>query len=146
MKTIIYEGKEFQAFDFIMRKENALDIISGKKKIETRACTPFYDRLVIDKEQEKLNKEDPKNFIPPIRADISFINFHNYNNSWFLTVRINEIGCSRFSKKEIEDIAKEFDFHDFDNEWQQYDNLAEKEKPSFYWFSIKEVVEHNINV
>lgn len=145
MKTIIYEGKEMQAFDFLMKKENALDILSGNKKVEIRSFSPFYYRLIHDKEQDKLNQKDPDNFIPPIRADVSFIHFHNYNNSWFLNVRINEIGVGNLSEQYISDFSKEFNFHDFDDEWQQYKDLPEDKIPGFYWFAIKEVVNHNIN-
>ena len=91
-KTITYEGKEHQAFDFLMKKENALDIISGIKKVETRSYSSFYYKILLDKEQDKLNRDSPEKFVPPIRTDISFIHFRNYNNSWFLNVRISEIG------------------------------------------------------
>jgi len=143
-KTIIYEGKEVRAFDFLMKKENALDIISGKKKVETRSYSPFYYRLIHDKEQDELNKKDTDNFVPPIRDDISFIHFHNYNNSWFLNVRISEIGVGKFSEQYLKELSKEFDFNDFDNEWQQFENLSDEDKPVFYWFAIKEIVNHNL--
>jgi len=143
MKQILYNGKEVEAYDFIMRKENALDIIDGKKRIEIRSFSPYYHKLLIDKEQEKINQENPNEYIEPIRTDIEFIHFHNYNNSWFLDVKINEIGLSIMNKEDIEMLAEDFDFHDFDNEWQQFENLPDEQKPLFYWFSITKIVGHN---
>jgi hypothetical protein len=134
MKKIQYKGEEHEAFDFLMKKENALEILSGNKKIETRCYSDYYYRLVSDK-----NDKDK-----PVRDDISFIYFHNYNNTWYLIVRIKEFGISNLSKKEVENIAKEFDFHDNDNEWQKYSHLPDDEKPAFYWFAISEIVSHNL--
>ena len=114
MKKIIYEGKEVEAYDFLMKKENALEIISGKKKLEIRSFTPKYLELLIDREQEVKNRENYEEYILPIRTDISFIHFHNYTNSWFLNVKINEIGLAMMCKEDIETLAEDFDFHDYD--------------------------------
>jgi len=144
MKTIIYEGKEVQAYDFLMKKENALDIVSGKKKVEIRSFSDYYHKILTDKEQDEKNHENIDEYIVPIRTDIEFIHFHNYNNSWFLNVKIDEIGLSMMDKEDIEMLEEDFNFHDFDNEWQQYSNLPDEEKPMFYWFSITEVIDHNL--
>jgi hypothetical protein len=144
MKKIFYNGKEVEAYDFLMKKENALDIISGKKKIEVRSFSPYYYKLLVDREQEMKNKENPDDYIVPVRTDIEFIHFHNYNNSWFLDVKINEIGLSMMDKEDIEMLAEEFDFHDFDNEWQQYEKLIDEEKPLFFWFAIEKIIGHDL--
>jgi len=135
-----------QAFDFLMKRENALDIISGKKKLEIRSFSPYYHKLLTDKEQERKNRDNPEEDIVPIRTDIEFIHFHNYNNSWFLNVKINEVGLSMIEKEDIEMLAEDFGFHDFDNEWSLYKDLPNSEKPLFYWFSIIEIINHNLNI
>jgi len=145
MKKIIYEDKEVDAYDFLMKKENALEIMSGKKKLEIRSFTPKYYKLLIDREQEAKNRENPEEYILPIRTDISFIHFHNYNNSWFLNVKIKEIGLAMMDKEEIEILAEEFDFHDYDNEWQKFEKLPNAQKPMFFWFAIEKIIEHNVN-
>jgi len=144
MKKITYQGKEYQAYDFIMKKEHALDIISGKKTLEIRSFTPFYNKMFFDKEQDKLNKEKPEEFLVPMRTDVEFIHFRNYNNSWFLIVRIDDIGCSMMDKDDIEILAEDYNFHDYDKEWQQFEHLSDDEKPLFFWFHINEIVTHNI--
>ena len=55
--TIEINGKPVEAYHLIMKKENALDILNGKKKVEIRAFSEKYNDLFIDK---KLYKEYQK--------------------------------------------------------------------------------------
>lgn len=45
MKTIKYNGQEVEAYSLIMTKANALDILNGKKVIETRKLSSKYENL-----------------------------------------------------------------------------------------------------
>ena len=47
--TIEVNGKPVEAYHLIMKKENALDILKGKKKVEIRAFSEKYNYLFIDK-------------------------------------------------------------------------------------------------
>jgi len=140
MKKILYKGQEVEAFDLLMQKENAIDILHGNKKVETRSFSPFYFSRFIDKKKQKTSK-NINDYI--IRQDVEFIHFHNYTNSWFLNVRINESGLFVLDKESVEIMNNDFGFHDFNNEWQQYDDIPSSQKPMFYWFSISEIVNHN---
>jgi hypothetical protein len=145
MTTIEVNGQQVQAYDLIMRKEHALEIIAGRKPLEIRAFSDHYCRMFDDKAQqtknEKLRKEGREDeCIDPIRTDIAYVHFHNYNNSWSLDVAIDEIGCEKMDQEGVEFLATEFGFHDYDNEWRQYVGKPDDEVPMFFWIHIDEVV------
>ena len=52
------KGMVGEAFDLITTKENALDILSGKKIVEFRLCNDFYDLIFLTK--ESIENEDAK--------------------------------------------------------------------------------------
>lgn len=58
--TIKYKDQEIEAYPLIMRKENALDILRGKKTIEIRKFSGKYEKMFTDfkqlEENEKLRK------------------------------------------------------------------------------------------
>lgn len=45
---INYKGQEIEAYSLIMTKKNALDILNGKKTIETRALSSKYEKMFTD--------------------------------------------------------------------------------------------------
>ena len=47
------EGKEVEAYNLLMRKEYAMDIVSGKKTLEIREFKSHYVDMFTDKEQLK---------------------------------------------------------------------------------------------
>ena len=51
------EGKEVEAYNLLMRKEYAMDIVSGKKTLEIREFKSHYVDMFTDKEQLKKNEE-----------------------------------------------------------------------------------------
>ena len=57
---INYNGQEIEAYSLIMTKENALDILNGKKSIETRMLSAKYEKMFTDfaqvDENEKFRK------------------------------------------------------------------------------------------
>lgn len=143
--TIEVNGKQVEAYDLLMRKEHALDIIAGKKTLEIRAFSDHYYKMFTDKkaveENKRLQKEGRDDeCVEPVRIDVQYIHFHNYNNSWTLDVEIDSLGTCLMSEDEIKWLADEFDFHDYDNEWQQYAELPDDDKPMFYWLHIIGVV------
>lgn len=138
-------GQEVEAYALLMQKENALEILNGKKTIEIRALNSKYDKMFTDQKQLELNEELRKagrdsECKAPYRTDIGYIHFYNYNKSWTLDVAIDEIGMTEMTKSGIEFLNSEFGFHDYDNEWQQYEGLPEDEIPLFYYLHIVEVV------
>jgi hypothetical protein len=138
------EGKEVEAYNLLMRKEYAMDIVSGKKTLEIREFKSHYVDMFTDKEQLKKNEELRKagrvdECVEPFKS-VSYVRFHNYDYSWILDVKIDEIGLSTMCQEDIEELAEAFNFHDYDKEWQQFEHLEDDEKPLFYWLHIKEIV------
>lgn len=141
--NININGKEVESYDLLMKKDNALDIISGKKTLEIRVFSNHYSMIFTDFEQlEKNNKlrevGNDDDCVEPLKG-IKYIHFHNYSNSWTLDVKIDEIGLSSMVEEDIEDLH-DFDFHDYDNEWQQYKDKDIEDIPMFYWLHIKDIV------
>ena len=98
------KGKSTEAFDLIMRKEFAYQILKGEKTVEYRDFSKFY-----------LNRfyKDTKSW--ELRTDSNCVHFHDYNNTWFLDVLVTEIEF--------------FTFSDHDFFWHMYrgDTTFEKE-------------------
>ncbi len=79
---INYNGQEIEAYSLIMTKENALDILNGKKTIETRMLSAKYEKMFTDfaqvDENEKFRKAGREQECQPIlRTDIEAIHFYS---------------------------------------------------------------------
>lgn len=75
-------GKQAEAFDLIMRKEFALQIVEGVKRLEFRSLSDFYiSRFMHQEPDGELYYKD----------HIEYLHFHDYNKSWFLDVHIEPI-------------------------------------------------------
>lgn len=117
MKTVKYNGQEVEAYSLIMCKENALDIVSGKKTLETRQFSSKYEKMFTDfkqlEENEKLRKagrdEECQSFL---RTDIEAVHFYSTGAPWTLDVAIDEIGIGEVTEEGIKFMHDEFDFHD----------------------------------
>ena len=145
--TIEIEGKQVEAYHLIMKKENALDILNGKKKVEIRAFSEKYNDLFIDKKLYKEYQKDLENpngsmTIEDTLKDTAYIYFTNYNKTWELIVEILDIAVYQMTKEDIEVLNEDYDFHDLDNEWQQYKDLTEEEITMFYGLGLADVVSH----
>lgn len=121
-KTIILpDGTEHPCFDLIMRKENAWDILDGKKGAEFRSVSPFYvKKFLVPKTsyQKTLDACESK--------DVNFIHFRDYNNSWYLDVYTPYVHFATLHSK-MQKYLHLFRAHDFDEEIER----AEKENVAF---------------
>ena len=45
---INYKGQEIEAYSLVMNRNNALDILNGKKCIETRMLSSKYEKMFTD--------------------------------------------------------------------------------------------------
>lgn len=148
MKKIKYNGQDIEAFALIMKKENALDILNGKKSIETRMMSARYEKMFIDfkqlEENERLRKEGKENECKPIlRTDVEAIHFYSTGAPWFLDVAIDEIGIGEVTEEGIKFMHEEFDFHDFDEQLEEFKKNPPKETPLFYYLHICEIIAHD---
>lgn len=147
MKTIKYNGQEVEAYSLIMTKANALDILNGKKVIETRKLSSKYEKMFTNfkqlEENERLRKEGRENEYQPIlRTDIEAIHFYSTGAPWFLDVAIDEIGIGEVTEEGIKFMHEEFDFHDFDEQLEEFKKNPPEEIPLFYYLHISEVINH----
>ena len=147
MKTIKYNGQEVEAYSLIMTKANALDILNGKKVIETRKLSSKYEKMFTDfkqlEENEKLRKEGRESECQPIlRTDIEAIHFYSTGAPWFLDVAIDEIGIGEVTEEGIKFMHEEFGFHDFDGQLEEFMKNPPEEIPLFYYLHICEVINH----
>lgn len=142
---IEFEGKEFEAYDLILTKENALEILSGKKKIDIRVMSDTYINKFLDKkvraEQEKASERGEEVFIEDAIKPIWLARFRNYKKTWWMDVVLSEVGLCMMEEEEIKELAEDFDFHDYDNEWQQYADLPDEEKPMFFILAIDKILD-----
>lgn len=147
MKTIKYNGQEVEAYSLIMTKANALDILNGKKVIEARKLNSKYEKMFTNfkqlEENERLRKEGRENECQPIlRTDIEAIHFYSTGAPWFLDVAIDEIGIGEVTEEGIKFMHEEFDFHDFDEQLEEFKKNPPEEIPLFYYLHISEVINH----
>ncbi|MCK0201352.1 hypothetical protein [Ornithobacterium rhinotracheale] len=143
-------NQEVEAYRLIMKKENAKDIVSGKKKLEVRNYNNIYCGMFLDKkkfEEYLKDLEDPNGTMALSDAvkDTKYIRFTNYNGSWHLDVSIDFIEPFEMSKENVEAIGQNYNFHDFDDQWQEFEDLSQEEKPFFFGIVIDKVINrHNI--
>lgn len=145
---IKYKGQDIEAYSLIMRKENALDILNGKKTIETRMISSKYEKMFTDFKQleknERLRKAGRENECQSIlRTDIEAVHFYSTGSSWTLDVAIDEIGIGEITEEGIKFMHEEFDFHDFDEQLEEFKKNPPEELPLFYYLHLCEVISHS---
>ena len=144
------KAKEIDCLSLVMKKEFAKQIIAGTKKLEYRAFSPFYISRLIDKNvsnyiQANIESDEVCAFCNDIKQ-AKKIHFHDYNNSWFLDVEIEFNDAFALVKSDIEYLQREFDAHEWDNDLAEYDKagIPENERPYFFYFVIKSVIDTNL--
>ncbi len=149
--------KEVEAYHLIMRKENALEILNGTKKIEIRDysdkyCGMFYDKDKLAKANEVFEKtgnsndEQGTSLFEKSVKNTRYICFTNYNKSWSLIIEVTWFYILSLTKENVQFLNDEFDFHDLDNDWQEFEDAVKKEKydeiPSFWALQLGKVISH----
>ena len=145
---INYNGQELDAYALIMKKENALDILSGKKTVEFRAFTPKYEKMFTDFAQIKKNDElvaqgREDECLPPFNTETGAVHFYPYSNNWHLNVLIDEIGTVDVTEKGAKFLAETFGCHEYDDQWQQFAHLPSEEIPFVFYLHIEKVLDHS---
>lgn len=140
-------GQQEEAYDLIMKKENAMEILNGAKTIEIRQGSPHFEKMFTDYEQLAKNKQSASEgrdeWQVPIRNDIAFLHFRNYISSWSLDCEIDEIGTVTPTKEDAEFLAQEFGCHEFDDAWQEYEGKPDEEIPYYFYIHIAAIVGHH---
>ena len=148
--TINVNNQQVEAYDLLLQKKYALDIIQGKKKIEVRSFSDHYISRFLDKEVMKRNDANNRkpfddDYENEIREDVQYIHFHNYNNSWYLDVAIEGIGMCVVDSQDIEPLAEDFpEMAAYLPDAKKNDELPEEDKPMIFYIVLAEVVGHNL--
>lgn len=80
-------GHYGEAFDLIMKKEFAYQILRGVKKLEFRKVTTNYCAKFF-KRYKPSDRKHPDYFVP---KDVGCLHFHDYGNTWFLDIGIEYV-------------------------------------------------------
>lgn len=148
--TITVNNQQVEAYDLLLQKKYALDIVLGKKKIEVRSFSDHYISRFLDKEVMKRNDANNRkpfddDYENEIREDVHYIHFHNYNNSWYLDVEIEGIGMCVVDSQDIEPLAADFpEMAAYLPDARKNDELPEEDKPMIFYIVLADVVDHNL--
>lgn len=147
--TINVNGQPKEAFNLILRREYAEQILAGSKTVEFRSDSDYYFDMFVDKEIAEHNKangavygDDNWEFW---FKDVRYIHFHNYNNTWFLDVAIKEIGQFMLDSEDVEYYAEDYpDFAELLAQAQANDKLPIEARPMMYFLAIDKVIDTNL--
>lgn len=148
--------RDIEVLNLIMKKENALAILRGDKNVEYRPFSQHYvDRLSDPKivdfyERNKENKEIEEEFchwglLDNVRT-VKTIHFHNYTNSWYLDVEVISNDYCVADDETVGIMNDLYDDHELDGLVRKLDNEKAVERPMYYWFAIKKVIDTNLKL
>ncbi len=124
------KGVQVEAYDLIMRKENAWDIINGKKFLEARAMSPFYiKRFLVPKRTLDMTVSAFET------KDVASVHFHDYNNTWYLDCHILGI-CPFNTHPNWRETLHALKCHDFDEEIDENERKGTKEDDTTFFFGL----------
>ena len=145
--------KPVETMDLVLRKENALAIIKGDRKVEFRQINDDFYNMLNDEEvyewmmdhrmDEGMDTEAMYEFLCPTRP-VMTIHFHDDENSWFLDVECTKNDLACLFPKDVEYLQKRFGCHELDHILQEYERKNEQMRPAFFYFALSKVLDTNL--
>lgn len=147
-----YKGpKPIECLNLIMRKEFAVQILKGEKKVELRAYSEHYQDRLNDRDVVNfMNKhygtenEDEVMFFSKMVRPVKKIHFHNYSNSWFLDVDCEQADFICLTNDDVKYLNDTYDCHELDEMLADFNKRREANRPLFFYFVCGKVLETNI--
>lgn len=156
-------SEDIECLNLIMRKEFAMQILRGEKKVEVRAYSQFYynrlfDKKVLDwadaKADEMADKGVPEDevndfvqdcidFLNPLK-NVRKIHFHNYDNTWFLDVTVSANYQVAVVREQVETLQELYDCHEFDEMLADLEKQKAKQRPLYFYFVVGDVIGTNL--
>lgn len=123
-------GKQVEAFDLIMTKANAWDIINGKKLLEIRSLSPFYiKRFLVPKRSLDMTVSAFET------KDVFSVHFHDYGNTWFLDCHL--LGVTLLNTHPSNrGFLHALKCHDLDAEIDENERKGVKEDDTSFFFGL----------
>ena len=139
------EAKPVECLNLLLRKEFALQILEGVKKVEFRAFTEHYCSRLIDSDvdnwmQDHIDDEEAMYFANHVRP-VKKIHFNNFNNSWSLDVECVRNDYVAVTNKDVEFLNKEYDCHELDDMLKDFNKRKEQNRPFFFYFALGKVLD-----
>jgi hypothetical protein len=159
---ILVNGVQYEAYNLILTKENAAAIVSGKKRLESRCFSAFYQKMFLNINnfnrfitrlnnglQPYTDTAHPifkKPFLPTDAPEKRMaVHFTNRQHSWFLDVLLKEQFVEFLTAESVEKLGEEFDFHDFDYLLPELARLKDTDKvANNFFFVIDKVLQTNL--
>lgn len=125
-------GKQAEAFDLIMRKQFAWDIIEGRKRLEFRDLSNFYMRKFV------------KNVKTWDTVELDFIHFRDYGNTWFLDVHIASVDTVALLPENLP-YFHEYGHHEFDEEIAGNEGKQPKDAGYLFCLPVDAIINTNLD-
>ena len=142
-----------ETMDMVIRKENALAIINGKKKVVFHLCDDDYFNLLHDEEVYKWMMDQRMDKEMDIQALYEFvcstrpvqtIHFHDDDNSWFLNVECAKNDLAILFRQDVEFLQEKFGCHELDGILEDYEKKDSQMRPAFFYFALGKILDTNI--
>lgn len=129
-------GRQAESFDLIMRKEFALQIVEGVKKLEFRSVSEFYFSRFLRRLPDGSAE---------YKREIEYLHFHDYNNSWFLDVHIKPVTHMPIHPASA-DFFHSYGHSDFDEDMKEFAHLKADDDnvPLVFCVPIDAIVNTNL--
>lgn len=147
------DAKPIERLNLIMRKEFAMQILKGEKKMEFRAFSEYYCNRLVDKDINNfMNKyfgtehEDEVFFYANYVRPVKIIHFHNYSNSWHLDVECERNDFVTLTDGDVKFLNEEYGCHELDDMLNDFNKRKEENRPLFFYFSCGKVIDTNLQL
>lgn len=147
---ILVDGNKEQAYHLILDKEQAIEILNGKRKVVITPDDPIHQRVFFKEKEFKEHcrkfEEDPNydGSVSDIFKDVWYIHFSEYSDKWHLDVEIKDISLDVLLEEVMNIYHEDYNFHDLDEYWQENcKGLSREELPQIFCIEIDKVISHS---